>query len=137
MRRVMQKIRMPIFTLRRKLIILLSAITCLILLGQTLFWLSSEVTDLDAHAAAHGTIVAQGVANSCAVLMDGADPHRFDSLLDRVGRSVDLVELTITDRFGAVLARRRPNPLPGFVQPQFDVFGAPRETPGLLGLLGN
>ncbi len=135
--RVMQKIPMPTFTLRRKLIILLSAITCLILLGQTLFWLSSEVTDLDAHAAAHGTIVAQGVANSCAVLMEGADPHRFDSLLDRVGRTVDLVELTITDRFGAVLTRRRPNPLPNFVQPQFDVFGTPRETPGLLGLLGN
>ncbi len=137
MRRLMQMIRMPIFTLRRKLIILLSAITCMILLGQTLFWLSSEVTDLDAHAAAHGTIDAQGVANSCAVLMEGSDPHRFDSLLDRVSRSIDLVELTISDRFGTVLARRRASSLPNFVEPEFDVFGAPREAPGLLGLLGS
>ena len=98
--------RRPTFSLRRKLIILLSAITCLILLGQTTFWLSSEVTDLDQRIASHGTILAQGIANSCAALLDGTEPRRFDSLLERVGRTVDLVELTVTDRYGTVLAQR-------------------------------
>ena len=134
---IMQWFSGPTFSLRRKLIILLSGITCLILAGQTLFWLSTEVTDLDAHAAAHGTIVAQGIANSCAAIIDGAEPRRFDSLLDRVGRSVDLVELTISDRFGAVLARRRPDAEQGLPQERFDVFGAPRANPGIRGLLGN
>ena len=137
MTRLTQWIRKPTFTLRRKLVILLSAITCLILLGQTLFWLSSEVTDLDAHAAARGTIVVQGIANSCATLIDGTEPRRFDSLLDRTGRSIDLVELTITDRSGAVLARRNANALAGSLEPQYDVFGAPRSNPGIIGLFSN
>ncbi len=129
-----QWIRKPTFSLRRKLVILLSAITCLILLGQTLFWLSSEVTDLDADAAAHGTIAVQGIANSCAALLDGADPRRFDSLLDRVGHAVDLVDLTITDRFGAVLAQRGSS---GLRQTHFDAFVPPRSEPGLFGLFGD
>jgi len=125
------------FSLRRKLIILLSAITCLILLGQTTFWLSSEVTDLDQRIASHGTILAQGIANSCAAIIDGAEPRRFDSLLERVGRTVDLVELTVTDRFGTVLAQRRPGIPHGAPQPRFDVFGVPRANPGIFGLFGN
>ena len=137
MSRWIQWIRQPSLSLRRKLIILLSAITCLILLGQTTFWLSSEVTDLDQRIAAHGTIVAQGIANSCTVLIDGTDPHRFDSLLDRVGRIVDLVELTVTDRSGAILAQRRPLTPQGLQPARFEVFGAPRATPGLSGLFGN
>lgn len=127
-------IRKPTFSLHRKLIILLSAITCLILLGQTLFWLSTEVTDLDAHAAAHGTIVVQGIANSCAALLDGTEPRRFDSVLDRVSHTVDLVELTITDRFGSVLAHRGQS---GLHRPRFDVFASPRTEPGIFGLFGD
>ena len=128
--------RRPTFSLRRKLIILLSAITCLILLGQTTFWLSSEVTDLDQRIASHGTILAQGIANSCAALLDGTEPRRFDSLLERVGRTVDLVELTVTDRYGTVLAQRRPGIAQGTPQPRFDVFGVPRANPGIFGLFG-
>jgi signal transduction histidine kinase len=133
----MQWFARPTFTLRRKLIILLSAITCLILLGQTLILLSSEVTDLDAHAAARGTIVVQGIANSCATILDGTEPRRFDSLLDRISRSVDLVELTITDRAGNVLARRSGKNQSVATETRFDVFGAPRANPGIVGLFTN
>lgn len=136
------RLRLPALSLQHKLQVLIAAIICLILLGQTLFWLSSEVTDLDHRISAQGTIQAQAIAGSCATLLDRSEPGRFDPLLDRVARSLDLVDVTVTDRQGRVLASRRAagqevlRPHTESALKGFGVFQAPRDQPGLGGLFG-
>jgi signal transduction histidine kinase len=132
------KLRRPRFSLRIRLVLLLSGIICLILAGQTLFWLSSEVTDLDHRIATQGTIHAQGIANACAGLMGGSDPHRFDFVMGRIRRTVDLIELAVVDPSGKVLAHSDATQV-GHQRTdrRHGVFGPPRSSPGLVGLFGN
>ncbi len=123
-------------SLVQKLVILMSGVIWLVLLGQTLVWLSSEITDMDHHVLADGTIVAQSVATSTVALLEQPDETAFASLFDRLDKTIDVVEVVISDRAGKVLAsRKRPGAGTEMTQ-QFGAFRSPRQSPGLAVLLG-
>ncbi|MBI5607430.1 MAG: HAMP domain-containing protein [Deltaproteobacteria bacterium] len=123
-------------SLMHKLIILMTAVIWLVLLGQTLVWLSSEITDMDQHVLSDGTIVAQSVATSTVALLEQPSETAFASLFDRLDKTIDVVEVVVSDRTGKVLAsRKRPGRGLGPTQ-QFGAFRTPRQSPGLAVLLG-
>jgi signal transduction histidine kinase/HAMP domain-containing protein len=126
----------PRFTLQQRLVLILSGIISLILLGQTLVALSGEVANLDRNIATEGTILAQGFANACAELMEGKNPARFDYLIDRVRRTVDLVELSIVDRSNRIIGSSDPARVGRtHAGVPFGIFAHRRPSPGLAGLL--
>lgn len=128
--------RVPELSLRAKLVVLISAVTCLILCGQTLFWLSSEVTSLDRRIVAQGVIQAQGVATGSVDQMNATDTARLEKILQRVAKVIDVVSVEIYDATGLLLARAGAGAAgPGKIAP-LGVFERPRAGPGLAGLLG-
>ncbi len=124
-------------SLGTKLVVLMSGVICLVLLGQTLVWLSSEIKDMDQHVLSDGTIVAQSVATSAVALLENPTERAFGLLFDRLDKTVDVVEVVVSDRAGKVLAsRKRPGREPQITQP-FGAFRTPRRSPGLAALVGD
>lgn len=120
-----------------RLIILLWVVISFSLLGQTLAWLSSEITELEHRIGTEGTVLAQGLANACAPLMDERDTDRFDYLIARTARTVDMVDVTFADRSGEIVGHsdkaKLGQPVAGGA---VGVFGALRQTSGLFGAFG-
>lgn len=128
--------RLPQLSLRAKLLVMLSAVICFVQLGQTLFWLSSEVTSIDRRVMAQGTVQAQGVATGVGDKLSNADPRRLQQLLERVAKVIDVLSLEIFDSQGRLIARvGDPAFTAGKITP-LGVFDRPRAGPGLAGLLG-
>lgn len=128
--------QLPQFSLRAKLLVMLSSVICLIQVGQTLFWLSSEVTSIDRRVMAQGTVQAQGVATGVGDKLSNADPRRLQQLLERVAKVIDVLSLEVYDTQGRLVARvGAPEFSPGKITP-LGVFDRPRSGPGLAGLLG-
>lgn len=128
--------RLPELSLRAKLLVLISGVTCLILSGQTLFWLSSEVTSIDRRIVAQGVIQAQGVATGTADRLAAIDAARLEQMLLRVAKVIDVVSLEAYDANGILLARAGSGKGAPLKITPLGVFERPRPSPGLAGLLG-
>ncbi len=90
-------------SLRWRLVFIICVIISVILFGQALLGLSGEVAELDSHVSDKATILAQSFAAAAEGILDGRAHERFEPLVDRLRRSVDLVEAAIVDRQGRVL----------------------------------
>ncbi len=121
--------------LRWRLVFILCVIITIILFGQAVLGLSGEVAELDGRVATQATILAQSFAAAAEGLVDGKSTERFGPLLEKLDRTVDLVEAVVVDRHGRVLAHTDPGRL-GEVLPDADtnVFGRPQPDRGWRGL---
>lgn len=128
--------RLPQLSLRAKLLIMLSSVICLIQVGQTLFWLSSEVTSIDRRVMAQGIVQAQGVATGVGDKLSNADPRRLQQLLERVAKVIDVLSLEVYDTQGRQVARVGSAEFSAGKITPLGVFDRPRAGPGLAGLLG-
>jgi signal transduction histidine kinase/HAMP domain-containing protein len=90
-------------SLRWRLTLILCVIISVILAGQAVLGLSGEVAELDHRVSTQGTLLAYGAASSCERLLDAPDPARFDPVIDRLRRTVDLIEVAVLDRRGEVI----------------------------------
>ncbi len=124
-------------SLRARLVLLIWGVTSVSLVGLTLAWLSSEITELEHRIATEGTVLAQSLSNSCAPLVEGAEPDRFDYLFARVRRTVDLVDAAVVDQQGVVVGHTDPAQLGKRRAPgERKLFGSGRRSGGLVQALG-
>ena len=123
--------------LRWRLIVLLWGVTSFALAGQTLAWLSSEITELEHRIGTEGTVLAQGLANACSPLMEDPAEDRFDYLIKRTGRTVDMVDVTFANRRGQIVGHSDKTLVGQMVEGgPVGVFGALRQSAGLFGAFG-
>ncbi|MBI4402705.1 MAG: PAS domain-containing protein [Deltaproteobacteria bacterium] len=114
--------------LRARFLLLLFSIITFILAGQTFVTLSREVVEIDNRISTQGTIIAQSIAMGALSLMDYQNPDRFHDLIERARERVNLVELSIANKYGLVIAHTDPNRI-GEKQEQFgNVFTIQKTT---------
>lgn len=120
--------------LRRRLVLSICFTIALILLGQTLYTLSEEVSTIDHSIRSDGTVLAHSVAMASIELLERSDARSFQPIIERLKRQVDLVHVAIVDQNGKIVGHSDP----AFIGQSGQRYGAlalAMQPPGIFDLL--